>query len=52
MGGTSAGEAVQGEFTYDGCAGSVTSSQALGDPYHRAVTFTYDFFNWALHGVT
>ncbi len=50
VGGTSAGLAIQGEFTYDGCAGSVTSSQALLDPYHRAVTFTYDFFGWAHMG--
>lgn len=47
VGGTSAGLAIQGEFTYDACVGSVTSSQALLDPYHRYVTFTYDFFNWA-----
>jgi cyanophycinase-like exopeptidase len=47
VGGTSAGEAIQGEFTYDGCTGSVTSSQALGDPFHRQITFTYDLFNWA-----
>jgi cyanophycinase-like exopeptidase len=46
-GGTSAGLAIQGEFTYDACTGSVTSSQALLDPYHRYITFTYDFFNWA-----
>ena len=47
VGGTSAGEAIQGEFTYDGCAGSAVSSQALLDPYRRDITFTYDFFNWA-----
>ncbi|MDQ3804518.1 MAG: peptidase S51 [Acidobacteriota bacterium] len=47
VGGTSAGLAVQGEFSYDACSGSVTSSQALLDPFHRAITFTYDFFNWA-----
>ncbi|HVF86507.1 MAG TPA: hypothetical protein VM866_02915 [Pyrinomonadaceae bacterium] len=46
-GGTSAGLAIQGEFTYDACTGSVTSSQALLDPYHRYISFTYDFFNWA-----
>lgn len=46
VGGTSAGLAIQGEFTYDACTGSVTSSQALLDPYHRYATFTYDFFNW------
>ena len=47
VGGTSAGFAIQGEFTYDACSGSVASSQALDNPYHRSVTFTYDFFNWA-----
>jgi cyanophycinase-like exopeptidase len=46
VGGTSAGEAIQGEFTYNGCQGSVTSSQALIDPFHRYISFTYDFFNW------
>jgi cyanophycinase len=52
VGGTSAGFAIQGEFTYDACSGSVTSSQALLNPYHRAVTFTYDFFDWAhMNGV-
>lgn len=47
VGGTSAGAAIQGEFTYDGCSGSVTSAEALADPYHRRVTFTYDFLRWA-----
>ncbi|HEV2761648.1 MAG TPA: Type 1 glutamine amidotransferase-like domain-containing protein [Pyrinomonadaceae bacterium] len=47
VGGTSAGAAVMGEFSYDACRGSVTSSQALLNPFHRYVTFTYDFFNWA-----
>jgi len=46
VGGTSAGTAIQGEFTYDGCAGSATSADALANPYHRTVTFTYNFFNW------
>ena len=50
VGGTSAGLAIQGEFTYDGCAGSAISSQALLDPYRRDITFTYDFFNWAHMG--
>ena len=52
VGGTSAGMAIQGEFTYDACSGSVTSSQALVNPYHRYVTFTYDFFHWADMGGT
>ena len=47
VGGTSAGLAIQGDFTYDACTGSVLSSEALGNPYHRYVTFTYDFFHWA-----
>ncbi|HEX9944477.1 MAG TPA: peptidase S51 [Thermoanaerobaculia bacterium] len=47
VGGTSAGLAIQGEFTYDGCRGSALSSEALANPYHRHVTFTYDFFHWA-----
>jgi cyanophycinase len=46
VGGTSAGLAIQGDFTYNACVGSVTSSQALANPYHRYVTFTYDFFHW------
>jgi cyanophycinase-like exopeptidase len=47
VGGTSAGLAIQGDFTYDGCGGSALSSDALANPYHRTVTFTYDFFHWA-----
>lgn len=47
VGGTSAGEAIQGDFSYDGCTGSALSSDALANPYHRTITFTYDFFHWA-----
>jgi cyanophycinase-like exopeptidase len=47
VGGTSAGLAIQGDFTYDGCNGSVLSSDALADPFNRRITFTYDFFHWA-----
>lgn len=47
VGGTSAGLAIQGDFTYDACTGSITSVQALANPYHRYATFTYDFFHWA-----
>src|SRR5262245_8642815 len=47
VGGTSAGYAIQGDFTYDACRGSATSAEALANPYHRHVTFTYDFFHWA-----
>lgn len=52
VGGTSAGLAIQGEFTYDGCIASALSSDALANPYHRSVTFTYNFFNWANMGRT
>ncbi len=47
VGGTSAGVAIQGDFTYDGCTGSAVSSDALANPYHRTISFTYDFFHWA-----
>ncbi|HET8797980.1 MAG TPA: cyanophycinase [Thermoanaerobaculia bacterium] len=43
VGGTSAGLAVLGQFIYTGAAGSVTSSQALSNPYHRYVTLDRDF---------
>jgi cyanophycinase-like exopeptidase len=46
VGGGSAGEAIQGEFIYDGCQGSATSSEALSDPYDNSISFTYDFFHW------
>ncbi len=52
VGGTSAGLAIQGAFTYDACTGSVLSSEALANPYHRYATFTYNFFNWANLGQT
>lgn len=43
VGGTSAGLAVLGQFVYTGASGSVTSSQALSDPFHRYVTLDRDF---------
>jgi cyanophycinase len=45
VGGTSAGLAVFGEFIYTGLVGSVTSSQALANPYHRYVTLDRDFLD-------
>jgi cyanophycinase len=53
VGGTSAGLAILGEVSYDACSGgSARSAEALRDPYHRDVTFTYDFFDWPpLRGV-
>jgi cyanophycinase len=47
VGGTSAGLAVMGDVSYDACSGgSETSAQALADPYHADISFTYDFFRW------
>lgn len=43
VGGTSAGLAVLGQFIYTGAAGSVTSSQALANPYHQYMTLDRDF---------
>jgi cyanophycinase-like exopeptidase len=46
VGGGSAGLAIQGDYVYDACNGSVLSSEALNNPYHRYISFSYDFFNW------
>ena len=43
IGGTSAGLAVLGEFDYTGAAGSVTSAEALANPYNRRMTLDRDF---------
>ena len=50
VGGTSAGLAVLSEFIYTGARGSVTSSQALANPFHRYVTLDRDLFQPALGG--
>ena len=42
VGGTSAGEAVLSQFIYTGERGSVTSSQALDNTFHRYVTLDRD----------
>lgn len=47
IGGTSAGLAIQGPIVFDACPGpSTTSKEALQNPYHESISFTYDFFNW------
>ncbi|HYI12843.1 MAG TPA: cyanophycinase [Thermoanaerobaculia bacterium] len=52
VGGTSAGLTVLGQFIYTGASGSVTSSQALANPYHSYVTLDRDFVQIAhLSGV-
>lgn len=50
VGGTSAGLAVLSQFIYTGALGSVTSSQALANPFHRYVTLERDLFQSALGG--
>jgi len=44
LGGTSAGLAVLSQFIYTGELGSVTSSQALANPFYRYVTLDRDLF--------
>ena len=48
VGGTSAGLAVLSQFIYTGEVGSVTSSQALANPFHRYVTIDRDLFQSSL----
>jgi len=48
VGGTSAGLAVLSQFIYIGAVGSVTSSQALANPFHRYVTLDRDLFQSSL----
>ena len=48
VGGTSAGLAVLSQFIYTGALGSVTSSQALANPFHRYVTIDRDLFQSSL----
>ena len=50
IGETSAGLAVLSQFIYTGALGSVTSSQALANPFHRYVTLDRDLFQSALGG--
>lgn len=46
VGGGSAGLAIQGDYVYDSCNGSVTSAEALKNPYIFEITFTYNLFDW------
>ena len=45
-GGGSAGHHVNSSVVYDACQGSVTSSEALVDPYDPYITFTTGMFTW------
>ncbi|MFJ1569295.1 pre-peptidase C-terminal domain-containing protein [Streptomyces erythrochromogenes] len=46
-GGGSAGHHINSPIVYDACNGSVTSSEALADPYDRYVSFTGGMFAWS-----
>lgn len=53
VGGTSAGLAILGRAYYSAASGSVTSTEALSNPYHRFVTLgSNDFINSPLMGNT
>lgn len=45
IGGTSAGLAVLGEVVFTAQNGTLTSEQALGNPYHNRVTLSKDFLD-------
>ncbi|MEU7112725.1 pre-peptidase C-terminal domain-containing protein [Streptomyces sp. NPDC046182] len=49
-GGGSAGHHVNSPIVYDACNGSVTSAEALANPYDRYVGFTTGMFEWANYG--
>jgi len=51
-GGGSAGHHINSAVVYDACRGSVTSDEALYDPYDPAITFTTGMFAWANYGNT
>jgi len=49
IGGTSAGEAILGEFVFDArhdVYGDATSRNAVRNPYERLISFTYGFFGF------
>ncbi|MFD3545822.1 pre-peptidase C-terminal domain-containing protein [Streptomyces sp. NPDC058655] len=49
-GGGSAGHHVNSPVVYDACKGSVTSAEALANPYDSYVTFTTGMFDWPNYG--
>ncbi|MGW4780927.1 hypothetical protein ACWEPA_30265 [Streptomyces filamentosus] len=49
-GGGSAGHHVNSPIVYDACNGSVTSAEALANPYDRYISFTTGMFEWANYG--
>ncbi|MBO1332313.1 hypothetical protein [Streptomyces sp. VRA16 Mangrove soil] len=51
-GGGSAGTHINSSVVYDACKGSITSSEALADPYDSYATFTTGMFSWPHYGDT
>jgi cyanophycinase len=53
-GGISAGLAIQGQFAYTAQYGTITSDQALANPYHTHVTLVNDFLRmpWLSNVIT
>ncbi|MER5308498.1 pre-peptidase C-terminal domain-containing protein [Streptomyces sp. NPDC002773] len=49
-GGGSAGHHINSPVVYDACNGSVTSGEALANPYDRYISFTTGMFQWANYG--
>ncbi|MFD5879440.1 hypothetical protein [Streptomyces yangpuensis] len=45
-GGGSAGHHINSSVVYDACQGSITSSEALANPYDPYATFTTGMFDW------
>ncbi|WP_338692938.1 hypothetical protein V2W30_01490 [Streptomyces sp. Q6] len=52
VGGGSAGTHINSSVVYDACVGSVTSGEALADPYDSYVTLTTGMFSWPHYGDT
>ena len=46
VGGGSAGLAIQGEWVYDGCSGSIRSEEALENPYDSFISLSGGVFSW------
>ncbi|MDJ0382212.1 pre-peptidase C-terminal domain-containing protein [Streptomyces sp. G-G2] len=49
-GGGSAGHHINSPVVYDACNGSVTTPEALADPYDSHISFTTGMFEWADYG--
>ncbi|GGV00289.1 hypothetical protein GCM10010275_43830 [Streptomyces litmocidini] len=49
-GGGSAGHHINSPIVYDACNGSVTSAEALANPYDRYISFTTGMFDWPNYG--